>query len=247
MQSVLGKARLLLEAFDAESVELSLTELSRRSGVAKATTYRLANALVEWGILERSGTNYRLGLRLFELGQLVPAQRVLRDAALPYLQEIHAATGATVHFAIRDGLDVLYIDKLSGHGAVAIPSRVAGRLPLYATATGKAILAFSSADVVTQVVENGLSVFTRRTVASAAQLYRQLDLVRRNMLAVEAEEMSLGAVSAAVPVFGSHSVLVGAVGMTTTTARMNLDRISGPLKAAGAGITRTLGALARSA
>ncbi|MEV5652346.1 IclR family transcriptional regulator [Nocardia sp. NPDC052254] len=247
MESVLGKARLLLEAFDAAAGELSLTELSRRSGVAKATTYRLANELVGWGVLERSGTKYRLGLRLFELGQLVPAQRLLRDAALPYLQELYAETGATVHFAIRDGLDVLYIDKLVGHGAVEIPSRIAGRLPLYATATGKAILAFSPADVVAQVVENGLSTFTRRTVATAAHLHRQLGTARQNMLAVEAEEMSVGAVSAAVPVFGPHSVLVGAVGMSTTTARMRLDRMSVPLKAAGAGITRTLGSLARSA
>lgn len=247
MQSVLGKARLLLEAFDADAPELSLTALSRRSGVAKATTYRLANALVEWGVLERVGTNYRLGLRLFELGQLVPAQRVLRDAALPFLQELHAATGATVHFAIRDGLDVLYIDKIAGHGAVELPSRVAGRLPLYATATGKAILAFSGAELVGQVLENGLTAFTRRTVTSAAQLHRQLDTARQAALAVEAEEMALGAVSVAVPVFGPHSVLVGAVGLSTTTARMNLDRVTGPLKAAGAGINRTLGSLARSA
>ncbi|MEU2036979.1 IclR family transcriptional regulator [Nocardia niwae] len=247
MHSVLGKARLLLEAFDADSMALSLTELSRRSGVAKATTHRLANALVEWGVLERAGTKYRLGLRLFELGQLVPTQRVLRDAALPYLQELHAATGATVHFAIRDGLDVLYIEKLSGHGAVEIPSRVAGRLPLYATATGKAILAFSAGDVIAQVVDNGLSTFTRRTVASAAQLHRQLATVRQNMLAVEAEEMSLGVVSAAVPVFGSQSALVGAVGMSTTTARMNLGRMSVQLRSAGLGINRALGSLARSA
>ncbi|MFF3567615.1 IclR family transcriptional regulator [Nocardia jiangxiensis] len=247
MQTVLGKAQLLLEAFDAEAGELSLTELSRRSGVAKATTFRLATALVEWGVLERSGTSYRLGLRLFELGQLVPTQRVLRDAALPYLQELHAATGATVHFAIRAGFDVLYIDKIVGHGAIEMPSRVAGRLPLYATATGKAILALSAADVVTGVVENGLPAFTRRTVASAAHLHRQLVTIRRNMLAVEAEEVAPGVVSAAVPVFGSHSVLVGAVGMSTTTARMRLERMSGPLKTAGAGITRTLGSLARSA
>ncbi|MEV5832750.1 IclR family transcriptional regulator [Nocardia sp. NPDC052112] len=247
MQSVLGKTRLLLEAFDADSGALSLTELSRRSGVAKATTYRLANGLVEWGVLERVGTKYRLGLRLFELGQLVPAQRVLRDAALPYLQELHAVTTATVHFAIRDGFDVLYVDKISGHGAVEIPSRVAGRLPLYATATGKAILAFSAPDVVERVVDNGLPSITRRTVVSAAHLYRQLDAVRQNLLAVEAEELLLGVVSAAVPVFGHHSVLVGAVGLSTSTARMNLDRVSGPLKSAGLGINRTLSSLARSA
>jgi DNA-binding IclR family transcriptional regulator len=117
-------------AFDVDSAALSLTELSRRSGVAKATTHRLANALVEWGVLERAGTKYRLDLRLFELGQLVPTQRISRDAALPYLQELHAVTAATVHFAIRDGLDVLYIDKISGHGAVGTPSdraRLVGR------------------------------------------------------------------------------------------------------------------------
>lgn len=246
MQSVLGKARLLLEAFDVESGALSLTELSRRSGVAKATTHRLANGLVEWGLLERVGTKYRLGLRLFELGQLVPAQRIIRDAALPYLQELHAATGVTVHLAIRDGLDVLYIDKISGHGAVEMPSRVAGRLPLYVTATGKAILAFSPPALVEEVVESGLRPITPRSVASAAHLHRQLESVRQNMMAVEIEEVLLGVASVAVPVF-SRSVLVGAVGLSTSTSRMNLDRLTGHLTSAGLGISRTLHSLERSA
>lgn len=247
MDSVLGKARMLLEAFDADSGALSLTELSRRSGVAKATTYRLANALAEWGVLERVGSKYQLGLRLFELGQLVPTQRVLRDAALPHLQELYAVTSATVHFAIRDGMDVLYIDKIAGHGAVEIPSRVAGRLPLYSTATGKAILAFSPPEVIEQVIENGLSLITPRTVTSAAQLYRQLDKIRHTMVAVEAEETRLGVVSAAVPVFAQRQMVVGAVGLSTSTTRMNLDRMFGPLKSAGLGINRTLSSLRRSA
>jgi hypothetical protein len=72
MQSVLGEARLLLEAFDVDSAALSLTELSRRSGVAKAATHRLANALVEWGVLERAGTKYRL------------AHAVYKPVALPF-------------------------------------------------------------------------------------------------------------------------------------------------------------------
>jgi hypothetical protein len=72
MQFVLGEARLLLEAFDVDSAALSLTELSRRSGVAKAATHRLANALVEWGVLERAGTKYRL------------AHAVYKPVALPF-------------------------------------------------------------------------------------------------------------------------------------------------------------------
>ncbi len=68
MSSVLGKARSILDAFDSDHSDLSLTELTRRSRVAKATVHRLAGELVEWGLLERAGTKYRLGLRLFELG-----------------------------------------------------------------------------------------------------------------------------------------------------------------------------------
>lgn len=247
MTSLLGKVRLLLESFDAESGSLSLTELSRRSGVAKATVHRLAAEMVELGLLEREGTDYRLGLRLFELGQLVPTQRILRDAALPFLQELHATTRETVHLAIRDGLDVLYVDKLSGHGAVDLPSRVAGRLPLEVTATGKVLLAFSPAGVFDEVVARGMSRFTHRTVASAMMLRRQLERARREAIAVEAEEVRLGTASAAVPLFAGGSTLVGAISVSTTTARMNVARIAGPLQAAGQGVSRALHEIARSA
>ena len=92
LASVLGKARLILDTFDSDTTDLSLTELTRRSGVAKASVHRLAGELVEWGLLERAGTKYRLGLRLFELGQMVPRQRILRDAALPYMEDLLSAT-----------------------------------------------------------------------------------------------------------------------------------------------------------
>lgn len=247
MTSLLGKVRLLLESFDTESGSLSLTELSRRSGVAKATVHRLAAEMVELGLLERSGTDYRLGLRLFELGQLVPTQRILREAALPFIQELHATTRETVHLAIRDGLDVLYVDKISGHGSVPLPSRVAGRLPLEVTATGKVLLAFSPTGVFDEVVSRGIVRFTHRTVASAAMLRRQLDRARREAMAVEAEEVRLGTVSAAVPLFAGGAAPVGAIGVSTTTARMNFSRITGPLQMAGQGVSRALHEIARSA
>ncbi|NKR31945.1 helix-turn-helix domain-containing protein [Rhodococcus hoagii] len=247
MTSLLGKVRLLLESFDAESGSLSLTELSRRSGVAKATVHRLAAEMVELGLLERIGTDYRLGLRLFELGQLVPTQRILREAALPFLQELHAITRETVHLAIRDGLDVLYIDKISGHGSVELPSRVAGRLPVEVTATGKVMLAFSSPAVFEQVVARGLAKFTHRSVASAAMLRRQLERARSEAMMVEAEEVRLGTASAAVPIFSGRSTVVGAVSVSTSTARMNLARISGPLQTAGQGVSRALHEIARTA
>jgi DNA-binding IclR family transcriptional regulator len=240
MNSVLGKVRLMLDAFTAESDELTLADLVRRSGVPKATVHRLAQELMVWGLLERSGTRYRLGLRLWEMGQLVPRQRILREAALPYMEDLLMATQETVHFAIHDGLDVLYIEKIICHRGLNKNSRVAGRLPLYCTATGKAILAFSPESLLTQVIAQGLRPVTRHTTVSSAVLRKQIESVRRERVAYEHEETRLGYMSMAVPVFGSSSVLVGALSVTGPTTRMNPSRVSAALRLAGNGISRTL-------
>ncbi|GAA3161360.1 IclR family transcriptional regulator [Rhodococcus baikonurensis] len=246
MHSLLGKARLILDSFDADSGALSLTELANRSGVAKATVHRIAGELVSLGLLERVGTKYRLGLRLFELGQLVPRQRILREVSLTYVQDLHAATRETVHLAIRDGLDVLYIDKISGHHGVDLPSRVAG-LPMYATATGKAILAYSPNSVFRAVTGNGFVEFTDRTVNSEDGLRRQLDAVRSQQLAVETEEVRLGTSSIAAPIFGGHGEAVAAIGVSSPRYRMDTERFAEPLRAAADGISRKVSVLERSA
>jgi DNA-binding IclR family transcriptional regulator len=246
MNSVLGKVRLILDAFTAESDELTLSQLARRSGVAKATVHRLAQELILWGLLERSGTRYRLGLRLFEMGQLVPRQRILRQAALPYMEDLLMATQETVHFAVHDGLDVLYIEKIIGHRGLNKQSRVAGRLPLYCTATGKAILAFSPETLLAEVMAQGLRPVTRHTTVSAAVLRKQVERIRQEHIAVEHEETRLGYMSMAVPVFGSSSVLAGALSITAPTVRMNVSRFSGALRTAGLGISRTLQAMAHA-
>jgi DNA-binding IclR family transcriptional regulator len=246
MNSVLGKVAMILEAFTAESDELTLTELTRRSGVAKPTVHRLAQELLLLGLLERSGTRYLLGLRLFEMGQLVPRQRILRQAALPYMEDLLMATQETVHFAVHDGLDVLYIEKIISHRGLNKQSRVAGRLPLYCTATGKAIMAFSPETLLAEVIAEGLRPVTRHTTVSAAVLRKQVERIRRERIAVEHEETRLGYTSMAVPVFGSSSVLAGALSITAPTVRMSVSRFSGALRTAGHGISRTLQAMAHA-
>jgi DNA-binding IclR family transcriptional regulator len=240
MNSVLGKARLIIEAFTAEDDALSLAELVRRSGVAKASVHRLAQELLDWGVLERSSNRYRLGLRLFEIGQRVPRQRTLREAALPYMEDLLIATQETVHFAIHDGLEVLYVEKLVVHRGLNKQSRVAGRLPLYCTATGKIILAFSSAALLQDVLRNGMRPLTRKTMVQPGLLRAQLERVRDDRVAVEVEETRLGYMSVAVPVFSTPSTLAGALSITAPTCRMNIGRFTGALRTAGLGISRTL-------
>lgn len=240
MNSVLGKARLILEAFTAADDALSLSDLVRRTGVAKATVHRLARELLCWGVLERSGSSYRLGLRLFEMGLRVPRQRILREAALPYMEDLLLATQETIHFAVHEGLDVLYLEKIIMHRGLSEQSRVAGRLPLYCTATGKVILAFSAPALFSEVVRTGLVPLTRHTITAPALLAEQLARVHAQGVATECEETRLGYASLAVPVFGGSGTLAGALSITAPTCRMNAPKMSALLRPAALGITRTL-------
>lgn len=240
-RSVLGKVRLLLDAFSVDDTGLPLAELVRRSGLAKPTVHRLCQELVGWGLLERDPAGYRLGLSLFEMGQRVPRQRVLRDAALPHLEELFVATRETVHCAVLDGLEVVYIEKLSGYRQVDTPSRIAGRMPLHCTATGKALLAFGPPGLLGEVVASGLTRRTARTVTSGHLLRTQIAAVRTAGYAVEHEETRLGHSSVAAPVFGPSGVLAGALSVTAPTSRVNVPRLGSIVRETAAAVTRSLG------
>ena len=243
--SVLSKARSILDAFLADDLDssgvLPLSELARRSGVPKASVHRLCQELVGWGLLERTGPGggYRLGLLLFELGQRVARQRVLRDAALPQMESLLIATGETVHLGIGDGTEVLYVEKLPGSRPVAAPSKVAGRLPMHATATGKVLLAFGPQRVFGDLVRAGLRRVTPHTLTSPALLGAQLARVRAERLASEVEECRLGHGSIAVPVSDGVGV-VAALSITAPMSRGPMQRHVPRLRAAASAVSRSL-------
>ena len=245
IDSVLGKTQLILEAFTVEDDKLSLTGLVRRTGLAKASVHRLAQEMLHWGLLERSGSDYRLGLRLFALGQRVPRQRILREAALPFMEDLLLATQETIHFAIHDGLDVVYVEKIVVHRGLGQHSRIAGRLPLHCTATGKIILAFSTGELMGHVLRAGLTPLTQRTVISPGVLIGQVKRARESGIATEFEEIRLGYGSLAVPVFGGDRMLAGALSITAPTSRLNVSRLTGSLLSAALGIGRKLQAIER--
>jgi DNA-binding IclR family transcriptional regulator len=217
--SVLGKARLILEAFHIDDVDLSLSELSRRTGVSKATVHRLAQELLEWGMLERSGTDYRLGMRAFELGSRVPRFRVLRDALRPFMESLHFTTKEAVHLGVLDGLEVLYLEKIADNARVARPSRIAGRMPLHCTATGKALLAYSPPELLEEVLARPLERLTPATLIHPTVLRQQIQKVLEAGHATEHEETAIGYCSVAVPLFGSSGLLLGALSITAPSFR----------------------------
>jgi DNA-binding IclR family transcriptional regulator len=240
--SVLGKVRLILEAFGPDDEHISLTEITRRSGVPKASVHRLAQELLQWGLLERHGSDYWLGMRLFEIGQRVPRQRILRDAARPYMEDLYQATNETIHLAVLDGLEVLYLEKVSGHGQITRPSRVAGRMPLHCTATGKVMLAFGPSRVVDEVLAAPLKRVTRYTVSAPGLLLEELARARENGYAVEREQTREGFASVAIPLIGAAGDVMGALSVAAPTCRTDVPRFAGLLNMVGRRIMKSVSA-----
>lgn len=238
--STAARLTALLTAFRPGDDALGVSELSRRTGVPKSSVHRLTTHLLAGGLLEREGNRVRLGLKLFEIGQLATRQRGLVDAARPYLADLREATRNTVHLAVLQGTEVVYLDILRGPDAPTLPSRVGGRFPAHATAVGKAILAHSPPSVVDPLIAAGLHRVSTRTITAPGLLRRQLAKVREDGLAYDREESGVGVVCVASPLRGPGGVAPAAISISGWTNRMRLDRVAPAVRTAALTISRTL-------
>jgi len=237
-RSVTSRALALLDAFDDAHPRLTLTDIARRSGLALSTAHRLVAELETWeGLARRADGRYEIGRKIWDLGLLAPVHRELREVALPFMQDVFAAMRENVHLAVREGTNALYVERISGHQAVAIVSRAGTRLPLHATAVGKALLAHASLEVQEQVLAD-LTAVTVHTVTDPGRLRAQLDEVRRRGFARTAEEMSLGTSSMAVPVLEPGRGAVAAIEVVVAGGRRDLTRLAPALQVAARAIAR---------
>jgi DNA-binding IclR family transcriptional regulator len=199
--------------------------------------------LVEHGYVERQEGHYRLGQAVLALGQAASQDVVdeLRSAAMPFMTSLYVSTGATVHLGVLDGDNVLYVEKIFGHGSVAVPSRVGSRLPALCTGLGKAMLAFSPPGITLKVLEKPVPQLTARTVVTPARLTRSLAFARRSGVAVDNEGASLGARCVAAPILcaGSRGP-AGALSLTLPSSAMPSPRMVVELCRAAAAIAATI-------
>jgi DNA-binding IclR family transcriptional regulator len=240
--SVTARVLRLLDAFSAESSHLTLSQLSRRAGLPLSTAHRLVDDLARWGALERDEHGrYRIGLRLWEVGALAPRGIGLREAAMPFLEDLYEATHQNVQLAVLDGAEALYVERISGREAVNVITRVGGRLPLHATGVGLVLLAHADAALQEQVLAGPLRRFTDKTVTSPPALRRLLAEIRRSQVAVSDGQVELIALSIAAPVYGPTDEVVAALSVVVPTGGPPGSFIP-VVRAAARGVSRTLGA-----
>ncbi|GAA4416534.1 IclR family transcriptional regulator [Quisquiliibacterium transsilvanicum] len=185
----------LLDALAAQPDAVSLKELSARTGLHPSTAHRILNDLVTARFVDRpeAGT-YQLGMRLLELGNLVKARLNVRDAAMGPMRELHRATGQPVNLSIRQGDEIVYVERaVSERSGMQVVRAVGGRAPLHLTSVGKLFLAEDDLRAArAYATRTGLAGNTRNSITEPARLERELALVRARGYARDNEELEPG-------------------------------------------------------
>jgi DNA-binding IclR family transcriptional regulator len=240
LETVLGKTLAILLSFTVERTTLAFSELQQSTALPKATLHRLVADLQAARLLEKVGSRYRLSRLVFELGMRASVERSLIEVATPFLEDLYERTHETVHLGVREDNEVVYIVKMGGHQQAAAPSRLGGRMPLHATAIGKALLAHAPAETLDQILGSALPRSAPRTITSADVLRRQLNEVIERGVAFEYEESAVGIVCVAAPVLDVVDEVVAAVSVTGPINRFQPARHASAVHAAAAGIAATL-------
>jgi DNA-binding IclR family transcriptional regulator len=224
-----------------------LKTIAQETGLHPSTAHRILGAMTQSGFVERGdGGTYRLGIRLLELGSLVKSRISLRETAMPSMLKLHAATGESVNLGIRDGNEIVYVERTSsGRSAVRVVHIVGARAPLHTTATGKLFLVEEGADQVREYARTtGLPASTPTSITDLTQLEKELDKVRRHGVAFDLDEVEPGVRCIAAGIRDDSGELIAGLSLSTPSERFNADRA--PLvREAADDISRMLGYIRR--
>lgn len=223
IQSV-ARATGILEYIALNSGGETLSNISRGMGLNKSTTYSLIRTLELLGFVHQNQSTgkYTLGLKLFELGQVVHAHMNVRTIAMPFLNELARRYEETVHLAVMSKGEVIYIDKVDGSRSIRIASQVGGRNPAHCTGVGKVLLAdLPAAELHKLFHGNKLEQFTPNTITDPQRLLDHLAKVKADGYAFDQEEIEVGLCCVAAPIKNYLGSVVAAISLSGPTSRMD--------------------------
>ncbi|MDR7304051.1 IclR family transcriptional regulator [Haloactinomyces albus] len=240
-ESVLSRVVRIIESFGSEAPALRVSEIARRADLHIATASRLVEELVGYGWLQRDDDRrVRIGVRMWELASRASPTLSLREAAMPFMEDLHAVVGHHVQLGVRESDEVLFVERLSAPGAVINLTRIAGRLSLHVSSSGIVLLAHAPSSVQEKVLAGPLRAYTAHTVVDPKQLRALLADVRKSGVAVCRGFVDPRATGVAVPLRGPDNTVVAALSTIVPNddnARMHIPA----LQAAARGVSRAMG------
>ena len=217
-----AKALELLSVFSFREPRLSLADLAKRTGIPRATAFRLLSTLEQSGFLAKEHGAYQLGIKCFVLGNIVAGGLDLRETAHPHLVALRDATRETTQIAILDHWQVVYLERMLSPLPVGFMRARAGAiLPAYCTGLGKTLLAFRPEhDVVAWAATQKFAALTPRTITSAKRLLKELGVIRERGYGLDEEERERGVCCIAAPVLNHTGTVVAAISVAGPSQRM---------------------------
>ncbi len=240
---VLARTFAVLDVLALHREAVSLKLISEKTGLHPSTAHRILNDLASGRLVDRPKPgNYRLGMRLLELGNLVKTRLDVRDAALVPMRELHKLTQQPVNLSMRQGDEIVYIERAySERSGMQVVRAIGGRAPLHLTSVGKLFLAHDDIHRVrAYATRSGLIGHTRNSITEVSLLERELSSVLARGTARDDEELEVGVRCMAASIFDDQGNLVAGLSISATADRLEESWLD-ELRSTAADISTALG------
>lgn len=216
----------LLDALAHYQDPVSLKELASETGLHPSTAHRILNDLVKTRFVDRADTGYyQLGMRLLELGNIVKSHLNVRETALEFMRTLHRQTNQTINLSVRQGDDIVYIDRaFSERSGMQVVRAIGGRAPLHLTSTGKLFLSLDEPKAIrAYATRTGLSGHNKNSITDLSKLEKELAEVRQTGYAKDNEELELGVRCMAAGIHDDSGKMIAGLSISAPADRLQED------------------------
>lgn len=246
MIQAVERALRILDLFDEYSTELKITEISNRMQLKKSTVHSLLKTLQKYGYIQQDTETgkYKLGLKLFERGNMAIRNFDIRTVARKYFLDLSKKTGHTVHLVVLDGKEGVYIDKIEGTSANVIYSGVGRKAPIHSTGVGKALVAFKTQEELEKLLEGyDFEKRTANTITNHQDFLEEAKKIQQQGYSFDKEENEPGISCIAVPIRNFSGEVIAAFSISMPTPQLDeeqTNRIIPMMKQAANSISKEL-------
>ncbi|HEX3437543.1 MAG TPA: IclR family transcriptional regulator [Pseudacidobacterium sp.] len=219
----------MLDMLSESDVPLSLAEICTRMGLHKSTAHRSLIVLERSSMIERTPEGrFRLGLKLYELGNRAVEQIDLRERVQPFFRRLATEVGETVHLSVLQKTRIVYLDKVEPNRRICMTSKTGTSNPVYCTSMGKAMLAFLPEEAREEVLSKiKYTRYTSKTLCSREALLKSLERVKKRGFAIDDEEIEVGVRCVGAPIFDENRYPIAAVSVSGPASRITVQSVPG--------------------
>lgn len=225
--SSIENALRILKTFSMHEPKMRLIDIAEELNIAKSTAHRLFTTMASEGFISKDPqTNqYSLGASVLSLTNIVNSQLPIINEATPILNALTEMTGESSNLGIREGSQLIYLQKVESEYPIEVKTHIGRRNPLHCTATGQTILAFESDEVIREILSSPLEKFTKSTITDNKKLLKRLKGIREIGYVIDFQGFEKHIVSIGAPIFNEKNEIVAAVSITGPIKRLKQTRV----------------------